>query len=425
VLKKTVSNLVTIASSDVLTRGTFLLFNIMVARKLTLEDFGIYGLSISLAFWLWALADGGYTTHSIKTVSQTSSVQWPQIVGETVMSRGILSLVTMAGLSLVLMVIRIPVYEIEVYCVTGLYAIAFSLFPGWLMRGVQDNKGYFWVYGIVSVAMGCALAAFLLLSPTLQNALAASFWRSAAWIVGAAVGLRFTLSRLKIRIHRKDLRMNWPMLRSTYPLGVAAILYALIPIVSLAALRSTGVSPELAQYSAAWQIQQVFIVGAGVFSASLIPMLVRALNEREGQLRRILRLHFGLLFAVAGGLSFLLWLGGPLLISVAFGERYAAATEGIGIFSIVLFIVFVRRSLDSVLIAIGKYRTMSLTGIAALFLSVAALAMISVHDVKSAAWVYLAGEGGLLVLNAGAAVVGFPTLRRACVFNGPGAPYKA
>jgi len=396
---KSIKNIVSIALSDALTRGIFILFSVVVARATEKNEFAIFSLAVTLGIYFRAVVDGGITGHSIKLVARSKADQWADIIGTATITRLVLSVVFSLVVVLALYLLQISVYEASVYAFSLMYIVAVSIFPAWFSRGVQDNVGYFQSYLIVALMVVVALTGFYVsdINPD-QGALPAIIWRNISWAAGAVVALLWILKRNGIALRYTNLKVHISILRETYPLGVAAILYSFIPIFPQLVLRIYGLTYDLALYASVWVLQVVLIAVASMLAASVLPMLSKHMESMKN-LGQVLKTHFVLVVLAGVLVSFLWWVLGGDIVVLFYGAGYRETAELMPVFSIIILLVFCRASLDMVLVAFGYYKIVSITGLASiLIMGVAVVFMVEV-DFVSAARVYLLGEAVLLLMN--------------------------
>jgi len=397
--RKIIRNITSITFSDVLIRGIFLLFSIVVARSIELKEFAVFSLSVSLGVYFWAVVDGGITGHSIKLVARANAKHWPQIIGTTTATRLGLALIFSIILVLILLLTPLPVYEVTVYLLSMIYVYAISVFPAWFSRGTQDNFAYFINYLTVAVFIAASLILFYALDQKVpQNALSAILFRNIAWLIGALCAFVYVMRRKQVNIHLSDIRLSLPTLKLTYPLGAAAILYSLLPLLPQLFLRYFNLKYELALYASAWILQQVLIAGAGIFSASLVPVLSTSIHTYNNY-TKLLKVHFSLVAITGLAVSVIWYLAGGSSIVMLFGADYAAAQKIIPLFSATVMIVFLRASIDAVLIVKGQYRQMMVSGLSVLTLMLVLIFINEHKDIVAMAKVYFFGETLLLLLN--------------------------
>ena len=192
---KIFKNITSIGLSDFINKGALFLFNIVVARYLSVKEYGLFSLSLSVGIYLWSVADGGVTAHATKMTAQIGKQKLKDIISFAVPIRFIVSLVVILFLATLLFFLRLSFYESLVYLSAFLFLTAMSLFPAWLMRGLQDNLGYFIVYTFLSIFVLLFLILWLKINFISKNALSAIFFRNFSYFIGSLFSLIWAVRR--------------------------------------------------------------------------------------------------------------------------------------------------------------------------------------------------------------------------------------
>lgn len=401
-LMRVVRNVVAIAVAEVVHKLVFTLYHVLVARSMSVAELGVFSLAATLGNSLWPLVDGGTHGHAMKTAAQARPEELPALIGQVSATRLATTLIVTLFLILFLVVFPIPWQEGVIYLSASVYLAAQALFPQWLSRGRQDNGGYMRLFWLVGFCLLVVLAVYLWLPATHHTAVWAAWLRNGAWLVAAVVGVVLAQGRLGLVTVWRYWRPDWSTLMRTYPLGIAAILYHANAMLPQLLLRWRGEGEILGYYGAAWQIQQILFSGGIVFSLSLLPMLAAELHGEVSRPRllRVLAAHFGLLFLVSLVLNGSLAWHGDWVAVTFYGPAYAPAGWYLSFFAVVLFLVYLRFSMDALLIVLGNYHLMVRSGLVGLLVTVTWLAVFPDRVV----WAYGVAEVVLLVINGGMAV---------------------
>ena len=385
-VRKTLLNIASVAISDVVNRGFFFLFNIVIARSLQPEQFGNYSLAITVGVWLWCLTDAGLSVHGTKLAAQGNDLSYvvSRIIGSRIITFFISSLLCIYMVN----VLAIPFSDLLMCMAVLLYVAGMCLFPAWVPLSKHDNIGYALSYFSI-VVIGMAILSAYVFGVLPHNGLSALLARNSAWLAGSIISLFIIMNRLRFRL---NFIVDINLLTRTLPLGGAAIFYTLIPLIPFIFMRIHGWELWVGQYGAIWQIQQILIVIASIIAAVFLPTYAKTLGR--GYNKFILN-HFVMIFVIATLICSLYWLMGPSFIKLLYGRNYMHASEFLSPFALALFFIFFRVSLDSILISHGKYKLM-LTNSVAAALFVAVLSIGYASSPAYLAWYYMAGEGLLL-----------------------------
>ena len=332
-LRKTLINILSVAASDVVNRGFFFAFNIVVARNVPPEQFGYYALSMSIGVWLWGVVDGGLTSHGTKLVAQ--GVDPSELIGKIIGTRIVIFFLLSLIYGGLIFFLPVSIVEKAIYTSALLYTFAINLFPAWVARGQHDNIGYASSYMIVAI-VGVLALFILIVNGFSFNAAEAIVARNGAWLIGAIIALIFIARRYSCKV---VLATDFKILRHTIPLGGAAITYTLIPLMPFIAMRMCGWNEDLGQYGALWQIQQILLVGAGVLPIVLLPSYAKAISAGEEFVwKKVVADHFRIVTVVAFVVCVAYWLAGPGLVNIVYGDAYHGAT--MYLFPFVLALMF-------------------------------------------------------------------------------------
>ncbi len=392
-------NLTATALSDALSRGVFFLFNVAVARAIEPHEFGMYGFTISLGVWLSAVTNGGLNGHGTRLLAQGADM------GKTISAVLTAKLPVFVGvftiLIVALMVIPVSFHEKFIYLTSIFYVIGMSIFPAWIARARHANLEYMMTYGVVAL-FGVILLSIFLSDYVPKDGLTASLARSLSWLVGAALALWLVAKRL-------NFRLQWysqeGMLRKAVPLGVANIIYNLIPLVPFASVRLAGTGNDLAAFSVMMQIQMVLLAGAGVFSSVLLPSYAKRLHSQDENPSSIWLIKYFLLLATALFSVFVFYVGwGSEIIPFMFGGNYRGIGEYLFPFGLAFVFSGLRYSFDSILVATGNYSTLVLTGGIAIALS-AYFSYVAIQHDFIFAWVLALAECSLMIMNGAKAFI--------------------
>ncbi len=398
--RKLWSSTTSVAASDVINRGVFVLFNVVVARQISSSAFGLYALALSVGVYLWSAVEGGVTAHSLTRIAQEDRSHWPEIVGETVATRASVSLIALLVVAAALGVSTMPGSEVRIYVAGALLPVANAVFLAWLARGAQDSFGYFGAYLCVSSALALALLFFLWFPDEAQTAFSAVSLRNLAWLGGSSAAFFWLIRRYRLPVRLALFRPNFRLLRRTYPLGISGIISNLIPLWPQALLRFHDLRLDLSYYAVAWEIQRTLLGGMVVLSLVFLPMVASAFVAGRREFSRMLRLAIAVSAGAGLVLGLTYWIAGGWIVGTLFGPEYSPASQVILLFGLTLVVVFLRKTLDTALITLRRYRAMAIAGIAVLVLLLVLSVVYFDYGLLAAARLYFAAELALLILSS-------------------------
>ena len=385
-----IKDFIAVASAEIISRGFFFVFGVVVARTLPANEFGVYALAVSLGIWLWIVIDAGMTGHGIRLVAQGGEAG--DLLGRITATRLVLTLMVTILLGFGLSFADIVSSEKAVYFGTALYLLAMSIFPVWIARAHNDKYGY--VAGYLAVALMGVLSLGLFIFELMpHDGVGAILGRNLAWLIGAIIAFRILLRRdetLKPRF-RLDFAMAW----STAPLGGAAILYGLIPLVPFAAIRFSGNVEMLGQYGAMWQLHQILLNGVGLISVFLLPRFARrAFVNNIFSHRRVTQIAVSSIL-----ITVIYYYSISKLLEIAYNDQFRFDDNYFIPFSIGLGIFFARNIFVTFLMAKGQYIALFIVGVAVITILIFLL-FFSIIPLSQIPWLYTIAEICLLSLIA-------------------------
>ncbi len=63
-----IKDFIVIILSDIIGRGLFFVYGVIVARSIPVEEFDIYSLAVSVSVWLFSISSIGIAAHGIRLV---------------------------------------------------------------------------------------------------------------------------------------------------------------------------------------------------------------------------------------------------------------------------------------------------------------------------------------------------------------------
>lgn len=317
---KVQSGVAFVALSELLNRGAVFLLGVVLARTMTPESFGVYGLVIAATGFLWLLADGGQTALGIRDIAGRRApvdLLFASVIRNRTMAAAVVSA------SVIAISFALPrEYSASLALGTG-FILSQALFPAWFLRANQDFRGYFMCYGAVGLGFLSAILLVIVWPDRFDSAPAAVALRSTAWVLGAVLAL-YILIRQRFR------RLSWwhqsiaTPWRESVSLALAAIVVGAFPLLPMAGLSASRELGQLGILAAAWQLHQVVLAGGGLLHLVFFPWIYRYWIGDRSALKRVIHVHgyatvlavamvtFG--YLLAGG-RILLWLFGASYIS--------------------------------------------------------------------------------------------------------------
>lgn len=336
--------------SDILGRLLYFGLVIVAARRLSIDEFGIYAFAVAAGLVLGQLSDFGIQLGLLRDLSVAeSAARARQIFGEALAARlGLAALAVFLGIVVAAALDR-PVGERLAAAILAVAVIASVLVETlyYVLRAIgRPATEAAIALGGRAVLMACGIAAL------------GVGW-GLAGLAAAHLAAAAATGTLAIFLVGRQIRPEWPRaigpvwrcFRRALPIGagiVASLLYFRIDVLMLEWLRSPE---DVALYSVAYRLFEPALVVPAAILAVTFPRLAHA-APGPGFWTFGIQLSLGL-----GALSLgLIILGGalaPLLLPALYGPAYAGATPIFLILLPAILPMFLNYGLTHGLIALG------------------------------------------------------------------------
>ena len=311
---------VALLSGDLAAKGLRLLATIVLARTLTLDEFGLLNIAIAASGIAVVLASLGLNDLGPRDVA-IAARPLATTVGTIVTTR-LLAFGTLSAIAVTVVAIADPsrLSLVVAACAMGVFMVGSA---DWVLRGLERMPalGVAWIIGGVTVLVGAivvgataddataALTAFV----AAELAMAAACWIAACRVVRPSLGLRGASGLL---------RRSWPLALS------AVIVYSYYANIDTIILGATRSAEDAGLYSAPYRTFLVFNVVAVFAAYALLPSLSRraaagTVPVAGGPLVDALSALAAYGVAVVG----LAELAGADLLSFLFGAEFASMEE--------------------------------------------------------------------------------------------------
>lgn len=374
----------------------------LLARALTVAEFGVFSAAMTTALLVGVIVDFGQNAHvgrvAAREQTDGAGVLRAALVNKAV-SGLLIAMLAVAGASL----LKVDTTEARVLGVMVIWAALLSMLD--TLRVFMRARG---LMGVDSIVNGGESA--------LRVAAVASAWALGAGMVGfsaayaVASAIAFVAFALFVRNrYRSDFASPFTgpggarLLRRTLPLGLSALAMAGFYRIDQVFVRVL-VGPEASAYygAAARMVFTASILTTLVASASY-PEMSRARGDRS-RLRHVLVRSFALALAIGVSAALFLWLFAEPLLVLMFGEEYGIAAPLLRLLSGVVALNAVST------IALYAANSLELEKRVLLLISVLALSNVAlnllflpVYGAVAAGYVSLGGEmllaAGLLLLS--------------------------
>jgi O-antigen/teichoic acid export membrane protein len=328
-------------SLDLISRGSFLLLNILIARRLGVEDFGRFSYALYLALMLQIGTELGSSLFMIKELGSAAPERRLEMWTDFAELKAVLSLgVLLLGLAFSPLLWRWPHPWIFWCALLSMIGNSFYDFLQFVCNGLGRLDLARTHMLLQRGGLFLAVVAALIWTPTLSGILPAMGLASVGM---AAISVAFFYRALG-RAFRWNLRLaEWGrILRHSYSLGIAGFLassYLRLGVVLLTWLAGPLVT---GYYNAGFRIFEFSYILPAAIMVMAVPHLaaVRARESRPALRREVRRLSW-----IMAGLGLLcaafLGLGAPLLVRMIYGQAYGGAVPVLRVLGLCGIMVFI------------------------------------------------------------------------------------
>ncbi len=390
-LKNIVYQLINLAGSKVL----MYLFIIVLARLVSVEDFGRYNF-ITLYAALWTvLMDFGFEPYIIKQVA--SGEDKSKVFCNNIFLKIIFLLSGFLGL-----VLLAPLFTVSELLMAVIVGVAFgtdslSRFMFSFMRGAQDLRYeaiFTFVQKLFFVGTGIVI---LWIAPSLTTI----FWVMALVnFLFCVLVFLFTIKRYSITprflVQVKDIGKKISLLAPFFVISIFTVIYFKIDVFML---RYLGNDYMVGIYSAAFRLMEAFQMIPAAIIAALFPGLVAAYLESREKFMDLFKKILAVLISAGFLVITFGWLFGEQIITLLYGEKYTDSIQVFYVLISAIFPMYINYLLTQTLIAVNKQKFYSLWVMICAFVNAALnLFMIPEYGALGAAIATIVTEMVLLVL---------------------------
>lgn len=315
-------NIVWTLASDLVARGTSLGLAFFCARTLPVAGFGLFALTQNVAQYLWlfgdAFANSGYAAREVARAGPGMS----GVAGQLYAIRAV------AGLLLALLAVAVGIAlpvgggGRSLVLATSIYFLAYSTFPDWVARGVQDFKALALANLLTSGTMVLLVVTMFLGSP--GPALACGIW--AASLVPGTVVLTVVLSvRHGLRFRPPWAGTAWRFHASRsfiFSLGaIGAMGLTLLPALLLGLLST---AEQVGLFAAGFRIVTALVGLGAVIWWPVYPALASTAQESK-EFRSLFEGFLTAMLTVSLPAALGLSIFAEEIVHTVFGSRYVGA----------------------------------------------------------------------------------------------------
>jgi O-antigen/teichoic acid export membrane protein len=378
--------------ADVAAKVAMFAITVLAARRLSMQDFGVFALGTTLGWLLSVVSDFGVQLHLARAVA-VSADDAPVLLRRWGRFRAATSAAVLSVLGAALFAGHVDLQRATAlllfaaaYAATGLLE-----FLNYFYRGLSrsDIESTFTVgLRIATLATGCGV---LLWRP---SPIALALAMMAPAMVALTLSAWIARSINVVAFHRPPPHADF--LSDVFPIGLGIVLSALYFRVDVLLLEWWTGTRAVAQYNAVFRIVEALRLFPAAVIAVQLPTLSRAHD-----LRPVIRIASGLT-AIAFTAAILLWAVGDRIVAVLYGPAYAPAAPAFRILALAFPLLSMNYALTHQVILWNRQRTYAVICAIALAFNVLVNAwLIPSFAIEGAAWATLGTEA---VLTAGCLV---------------------
>jgi O-antigen/teichoic acid export membrane protein len=391
-VKQLVKNIATVGAADAGVRLIGFATTAYLGRVLGSEGFGLLGMGLAVAGYLFLIASPGIHIAGTRDVAAKRGDE-----GELVSTVLSIRMVLAPALFLIAVVVVLLGGSDRTATLT-LIAAAAAILPmafsfDWFFQGKEQFDLYS-AQKLIS-AVGFLAASLLLVKGSGDAALAAAAFGAGA--VGASVFSYFGYRRYA------RFRFSWDppvwrrMLEGSYPLALSALLgqtATSFPILVAGVMLSAG---DAGQMNAATKLILLALIMDRVFVTLFLPALARAVDE--GDQARIIRLGLRIMLAIAVPIAIAGWVLAPSLMTFVFGGGFAPAVAPFRILLIYLAMTLINSVFVAAFIVARRERQyFSIMLIGSLVTAAVAITATPLAGIEGTAAAVSAGEVAMTFL---------------------------
>ncbi len=389
-------NSATLIGARIVSKFAMTVFMVILARRLGIEDFGVYSSILAFIAFFSLIEEFGMTPPMIRKISR-SRPEGGAILGSVL------------GLKLIL---------------GGFAYAALMIASFWLdiSPGITAILGLSMIFEILALTVTRAFEAFermkyIAVITIIERVLLGVTGLGAVYMGWSLPGLSYAylftflvslvVSVCLFRRHIAPFELNFPrhewkaLLREAIPFLTASVLSLIWTRSDIYFLTSYRTSAEVGWYTAALRIVEAQIFIPVAILGSVFPVLARLYGPSLSEFTRILVKNFYFLLGVGFILAAGIYLYSAEIVLILFGQDYRESAQILRIYSPVIMFTFVNYLLGGALIAMGRERLATMTlGLGAALCVVCGFYFIPGGGGRAAGYIKLVAEAFSFVFQS-------------------------
>lgn len=292
---------------------------VYLAKVLGAAGFGKLSFAFSIFAYGVLLSDLGLTILGTRRIAQQKDS--PDTITSDVLSlRFILAFIAFA--ILLLFSLFFPL-ERETRVLLSIYSFSiffYSLYLDWFFRG-RERMAHIALSSIIIQIIYVTLVFSFIRQQ--QDLIRIPF----LWFAGMGSGTAFLLIMFYLRNHRLTFRMNFPLLKVSIPLGIAAIMNQVYFHFDLITIGFIKGATAVGLYNAGFKLITFLLSVDTAFAWVYFPMVSRFFTESKEKLKKLIFTSTKLIFLFVTPLAFAGTLLAERLIVLIFGTEFSGAAN--------------------------------------------------------------------------------------------------
>jgi len=361
--------------------GVNLVVFILLARSLSVSDFGIFTFAFTVATIISYAVDFGLSTLSVVEIAK-SRTRISEYLGSLLIPKTVMALAILFTTGVIVLLLDYSFEKCLAVCLLTAAVVAFSyveLMNG-IFRGMEKLQYETLITALGNMLLLASTVAILQIRPGIWEVSVVFLLSRLFALFLAAVLLR---SRLSIRVGKFDVATARNMLRKALPFAFLSALVAVFFDADTILLSHLRGDQEVAYYQAGMKIMVSLTVIPHILDSSFLPVLSRSAGEGK-VLKNLGEQLVTILFYFSIPLFIVILATGDQVIGFLYGELFWPAIECFRVLGIMLVLRFWFKAYFAILLSMDKQGPLLL-----------AVAMATVANILlNLYWIPLSGREG-------------------------------
>jgi O-antigen/teichoic acid export membrane protein len=331
--------------------GTNFAVFILIARTVSIEDFGKFTFSLTFAVLFFYISNFGIARLTVLDISRNKNLIADHF-GNVMVAKAFLSLITFILACILIKLMGYPPYtRVLVYLLTISVIInSYTAYLNALFRGIEKLKYETAVAFVNNLSLLALIYTSLILG---YGILGAAY----SFIISRLFGCFFALGVYTVKVGKISVNADYYLvkriLRKAMPFALLTGLTAVLYDIDTILLSYLGNDQSVGYYQAAMKIIVSFTVIPLILDNSFFPILSKSHNQPK-EFKNLSRQLITILFIIGVPITIGLFALSEKLVLFIYGDSFIKSSKALQILSIALLLRFAFRGYETILIAIGK-----------------------------------------------------------------------